>query len=59
MPDSVAPDALVQGLPPDTAAMHRPNLVSDVMVAYTVDPATMKPSERGARGPTASRSHFK
>lgn len=59
MSDRVAPDALVQGLAPDTVAMHRPDLVSNVVVPYAVDPAAMKPSERGARRPTASRSHFK
>ena len=59
MPDSVAPDALVQGLAPDTVAMHRPDLVSDVVVYYVMDTAAVKTSERGTRRPTASRSHFK
>ncbi len=59
MSDSVASDALVQRLASDTVAMHRPDLISDVMVPYAMDAAAMKASKSGARRPTASRSHFK
>ncbi len=59
MTDSVAADSLVQRLPTDATAVHRANLVSDVVINYVVDSSTVESAEIDTWRPTASRSHFK
>ena len=59
MTDRVASDALMQRLATNAVAMHRSDLVSNMVVHDVMDSATMEPSECGTRRPTASRSHFK